>query len=390
MQHKNKMIVLSSPFPYWNGPNGVGIPGSGNAEEIKSLQASAVLFNYQSEPTWKIYVDGRQVTTLPATAKQGQAITIHDGVTYLGILPLKATDLGRDAEVTIERGTTQMFGKAEVTSALVINNYNFRRGQALAFGKDDFEEIDAAYGGFALELHDAEDFLSFAAFQKYMTEAEVQQSFDKSTHLHSVIYTSGEDVIEVAAPTVDDAESKGQISAEQFVRAVNKASPYPADEIKRDTNTSQMGTGGQLEKAGATLIHRPTAPAYLFVEPKSKTFRGMIPTPAGSWFHLELPCGLRLRTDGRVNMFDATVHGDGSIEIWHALNPRVESVGENFAHVLVIDRAKKRPIITLNGKPFAPRSNRIEGQDAWLLPLNEKSTPGLQVIESRLQSIEQL
>ena len=40
---------------------------------------------------------------LPFTCKQGQKITIHDGVSYLGIIPLPATDLGRDAEVILQR-----------------------------------------------------------------------------------------------------------------------------------------------------------------------------------------------------------------------------------------------------------------------------------------------
>ena len=75
------------------------------------MQSSIALYNYQATPDWEIYVDGRRVETLPFKARQGQRITIKDGVTYLGIIPLPATDLGRTDEVVLREGEEQTFEK---------------------------------------------------------------------------------------------------------------------------------------------------------------------------------------------------------------------------------------------------------------------------------------
>ena len=40
----------------------------------------------------------------PVSLKAGQVITIKDGVSYIGIIPLPATDLGRTDEVVIGSG----------------------------------------------------------------------------------------------------------------------------------------------------------------------------------------------------------------------------------------------------------------------------------------------
>src|SRR5204862_410015 len=68
--------------------------------------------------------------TLPFKAKQGQRITIKDGVTYLGIIPLPATDLGRSDEVVLREGEEQTFEKMKFRPALVIDSFNLQRDSA--------------------------------------------------------------------------------------------------------------------------------------------------------------------------------------------------------------------------------------------------------------------
>jgi hypothetical protein len=92
LQHKNKLITVTSPY------NMSGRKG------VMSLQSTIAFYNYQApKPNWEIYLDGHKIDALPVTCKQGQRITIKDGVTYIGVIPLPATNLGRDTEVVLHQ-----------------------------------------------------------------------------------------------------------------------------------------------------------------------------------------------------------------------------------------------------------------------------------------------
>ena len=97
-QHGNKLIMLAKPQPnVIKERAGECQFGSRRqpAREIKSVQCSAALFSFEKPaPTWKIYIEDKKVESLPATAKYGQVITIHDGVSYLALRPLPTDDLG--------------------------------------------------------------------------------------------------------------------------------------------------------------------------------------------------------------------------------------------------------------------------------------------------------
>lgn len=102
LQHGGKLIVATSPWPYGNWIN--------ERREIKSLQSTIALYNLdQPEPTWEIYIDGSRVTKLPAKARASQRITIRDGVAYLGVIPLSATNLGRHDEIVLRPGEPQTY-----------------------------------------------------------------------------------------------------------------------------------------------------------------------------------------------------------------------------------------------------------------------------------------
>ncbi len=385
LQHVNKMIVLGSPFKMWNNDKGVGFPGDGSVHEVNSLQTSIALFNLEPEDQrgWRFHVDGQAVTSLPVTAKQGQVITVQDGVTYLGIIPLESADLGRDTEVSIHPGQTQEWSKIEVTPTVVIDNYFFRRDEPLAHGRDDFEKIDAAHGGFYIEFADAEDFDSFEAFQSHMAGVAIEQAFDADQKRHAVTVRSGDDVIEASIPTVNPDGATGGVGGEKFVRQINGGPAYPADGILRDTSTSQAGEGGQLAKGGATLRHRAGASAYLQHEPITGTFRAMIPTPKGSMLDLTLPGERRLRTDGRVNLFDVIVHPDGAVEVFHENHPNAMP-GDNFATVLVIEGLAEDAKVSKNGEVIEAASVKIDGKPARVVPINHKPTPDADKLAERL------
>jgi hypothetical protein len=91
-------------------------------------------------------------------------------VSYLAILPMPATDLGRDAEIEIAAGRR---GKAPPTDAMVapaltISMFNLRsRDRPIAPARPQ-RRCTRTYGGFVLELGDAEQHGSFEAFVRHI------------------------------------------------------------------------------------------------------------------------------------------------------------------------------------------------------------------------------
>jgi hypothetical protein len=169
-QDGNRLIMLAKPKPqviqqmaaehqYGNRKQ--------PAQEIKSVQCTAALFSYeQPQPTWQIFVGDKKIDSLPATAKLGQAIVIRDGVSYLAIRPLPTTDVGRDAEVTLEAGQPQMEAYHEavnVQPALFVNAYFYKKDAPI--GADALKQLENAYGGFVVEMGDEAEYGSFEKFR---------------------------------------------------------------------------------------------------------------------------------------------------------------------------------------------------------------------------------
>jgi len=115
-QHGNRLIMLARPNTGFMNQK---------KNEIKSIQCTAALFNFEDPTlTWQIFVDDRKVESLPATAKFGQVITVHDGVGYLAIRPFPTDDLGRDSDITLEPGVAQEpahHGNTRIQPALLVN-----------------------------------------------------------------------------------------------------------------------------------------------------------------------------------------------------------------------------------------------------------------------------
>ena len=109
-QSRNRAIVFAKP----HGNRQRFLDAAGN--EVSQLATVIGLWNFNAAPNWEIRIDDRKVETLPQRATSQQKILIRDGVTYLAIRPLPASDLGRDAEIEIGRGGG---GKADPTGAEV-------------------------------------------------------------------------------------------------------------------------------------------------------------------------------------------------------------------------------------------------------------------------------
>jgi len=387
LQHKNKLIFLSSPVEKLVYPGGAEVPVP---KELRSLQTTLGLFNYQANPTWEIYVDGQRVTQLPFTAKFSQRITIKDGPTYLAILPLGASDLGRDAEIVLKEGTPQMVGPnmGTLKPALLIESYNYKSETPMNQETADWAKVNSAYNGFVIEASDITEYPDLAAFQKHVQEAKLTTQFDEAAHLLNVDYTSGTDRLECGYNTLYDGDWNKNTPTDQcfIYRRINGAAPYLPKGINRDSTLSQQGTTGRLEKGGATLTLEPDVMGYLLTEPKSGTATAWNPLPVLTSFRLDLPEGISVQSDGKIGLLHVAIEPkSGRVVIDHAWPADTDPSKAELATALVVRGLANAPTVQFNGSPLAraPAKVTIGGAIAWVIPLGEK-TIGEAELEKRL------
>lgn len=358
-QHRNVLILLAQPRPVVIAERAAehkfGAQGTVPKQDITSVQCTAALFNYEKPaPTWEIFVDDQKVTALPATAKAGQAITIHDGVSYLALRPLPTDNLGRDTDVTIEAAEPQTQANHEQTRiqpALFIHANFYRRAAAL--GKTDLERLHGARSGFVVEMGDVKEYGSFAKFQEHVRRAMLTGD-PKAT----VTYTTGADTL---AASWDGFTVNGS----------DPAAVAREQGLWQDTTLSQMGKG-RLEKAGAVVERIGTTNQVLMLHafPRQKLYVAVNPVPAYQTYRFREPGGVGIVADGACSMGYWSVKDSREIEIKHLAfdgkpRERQEQSGGTAAQTLFITGTKGKPQVRLNGaettlKPW---------KDGWLVSL---------------------
>lgn len=361
LQHKNKMIVLTSPWKKEGYP-------AASVSKVNSLQITIGLFNFQKKPTWEMFVDGRRVTAYPVKVKAGQRITIHDGVSYTGIIPLPSTDLGRSDEVVITDQTgpmVKMQGGGEAKPTLLIEQYNLKQDTPLADGAD-WTKIDRAYGGFVIEVGDATEYKNFAAFQGHMNDAKMDVKWDDEKKQLDVSYRSGDDLMEAG---FRPEYSGGGTDALFPFRRVNGAWPYNAPGIDRDSTLTMQGTTGNLEKNGAVLNTEAGRMAYLQTEPISGTYAGFNPFPDPTFWSLNAPGGVTVKADGKLGLARVIVRPkENKMWVDYALRDDQKRDG-GMASALVVFGLKGAPTVELNGKAVRASTVTVDGQTAYAIPL---------------------
>lgn len=366
-QHRNRLLALTSPRVYTGG-----ILGGGLRNDIRSFQSAIALFNYAQPKTWELWVDDRKVESLPVTCRQGAKIAIRDGLTFVGIIPLPATDCGRDVEVQLSVGRTQYFesdGKPNgpgCTPALVIDSFWMRRDQPLTRDeKPVWEQLARAAGGFAVELADAGDFGGdFARFRQHLADATVTMQFDAENNIATATWTAGDTTLETATVTfVPDKENpERETGAPNLVRRlVNGRDATPRPGLQRDTPYCQQGYG-RLEKHGATLTMEDGRKGFLLVEPVAGVYCAWNPLPDLASWHFELPGGMSLRPDGKTGITRIVVDTKAQrVDIAHGLVPGQEGQ-EGVAQALLIRSAVPPTTVTFNGRPVQLEA---DGDNQW-------------------------
>ncbi|MHB9130988.1 MAG: hypothetical protein ACYDBB_07850 [Armatimonadota bacterium] len=381
LQHKNKMLLLSSP-------QDMRIKGDSlhNADPAKvtSLQTTLALFCFQQQPTWELYVDDQRVTQLPVSVKAGQRITLKDGVSYLGLIPLPSTNLGRDAEVVISADAREeeLQGGGRTKPSILINQYNYKSTQTVAAAGLDPAKVDQAYGGFLVEASDVTEYPTFAAFQQHLASAKVKTQWNEATRTLDVACQSGNDTLEVGyKPEYQVYSTQAVPTTECFTkRTVNGQWPYMAKGLDRDSNLTQQGTTGRLEKNGAVITCEPGRMAYLQTEPITGTYAAFNPLPDPTLFAVDLPGGVNVKADGRVGLLRLIVRPKEN-KVWVNYGVKADQQTPDMATTLLVFGLTGTPTIERNGKLMVkPATVKVNGHIAYLIPLADAAvkTKGLE------------
>ncbi|MBS3763974.1 MAG: hypothetical protein KGZ25_11805, partial [Planctomycetes bacterium] len=314
LHHENKMIVVTSPQA----------KHLKRGKKVSELKSTIAFYNYEEpEPSWKIYVDEEPVNSIPATANTEQLITIHDGESYIGIIPLPATDLGGGG-VRLHQPEPQTSKNTgvETQARLAIESYNLKTEKAQKVA-DRLKEMDAVYGGWIIEYGDSTEYEDFNDFQNHMENAVLETSWNPDDHVMDVTYKSGDDTLEMGVNTMYHGGRRGNTAHLFRYRKVNGKWPYLEKNLSRDTTITQQGRAPVLKKNGATLRSDRGTMGYLQTDPVSGTFVGFNPLPEMSFFQLQTPGKVKIQPDGRVGITRVMVRpSENIVRIDHALKDK--------------------------------------------------------------------
>jgi hypothetical protein len=369
LQSGPRMIIATSPIKLDSGYH------------ITGIQSSIGFFNYETpSPTWEIYVDGQRQGGLPIKAKAGQRITIKDGVSYIGIIPLPSTDLGRTNEVVLHAGVRQAYlGTFKATAALVVDNVFLQREKELPQDGTDWAAIDKAFGGFILEFGDAWSHKDFATFQKALQDATLETTFDAAKALHEVRYQTGKEVLEMGVFTTYDpgkgsADGPPALNTLFAYQRVNGKDAYLPAGVDRDSPFSQQATTGVIEKGGATLRTAPGQQAMLQWEPGTRTVSAWNPLPDLNSFSLTTPDGVEISADGKVGLACVTIEPAArTVTVDHAYHGEQEKEVDSASSLLASGMPEGFRIV-LNGAVRTDlKTVKIDGMPAFVIPLTATS-----------------
>jgi hypothetical protein len=328
-----------------------------NGQKIDKLSGAASPANPDPKYEWdrSLRVTGKN----SVFAKEGDRIYLKDGVTYLALIPVTLNALPREEQVEI----------AYEWPILYVNNFLYRDAKGA--------DLDAIYAaerkpsaGFVIELGDASEYGSFAAFRRHIEATKLTVAWNARGY-HDLAYRSGADTLEMgfAAWDMGKAFHEGNVGP-AYLRVNGKDDyGYPLG-IHRDSPWSIQGSTGKLSKGGATLESEPGYRTYLLAEGTSGTYTAYNPTPDPIFWRFLVPGGRTVRADGRVGLLRVRATGERLwIDAPRASTPPTPAM----ASALLLTGHTTKPQVTLNGQPLTKLATvKLEGMLAYVVPLAAK------------------
>lgn len=148
VQHRNAAMVLYNPHPYYN--------------PVKRIRTGIF------RPTWHhkpkaIYVGDLLVGDNNLITDTLAPITIDEGNCYVGITPLRLTDLGQSRHADLE------INVQDKELMILISSYEAWSPQELTY-----QQVINTHAGFVIEVQDASDWPDFESYRKSLAQAEVE------------------------------------------------------------------------------------------------------------------------------------------------------------------------------------------------------------------------
>ena len=323
---------------------------------INDTRADAVSGMHPEPPgNWEDRMTSARPNIPHVFAHDGDIITINDGVTYLGLIPVTANALERDqqVEITYEQ------------PLLLIHVYGYRSAKVL-----DLAQLYASktppQAGFVMEFGDASEYPDFAAFRRHMQAAKLTTQLESSGATLNITYASGNDVLEMGSRAVGEPK----------YRRANGQSPFLPEGIDRESPWSIQGTSGQLEIAGALLTTTPGQKAYLLAIPTADTYIAYNPLPDPNAFSLHVPAtgaaqaaGITVKANGKVSLLRLTMRPKEN-HLWIDYAAKPDQTGPEMATALLVSGTNLPPQVTINDQAAPqPQIVTTDGQVAYVVPL---------------------
>jgi hypothetical protein len=281
-------------------------------------------------------------------AKDGDIITIKDGVTYVGLIPLAVNPLERDRQVEI----------SYEYPTLAVHAFIYRGGKPLNLDRY-FNAEPKATAGFVVEMGDVTEYPTFEAFRKHMREVKLTVAWNAEKKYAEVNYASGKDTLEMAF-------DPGRYPA--VARKVNGQWPYLPAGILRESSWAVQGSVGKLEKGGAVLETQPGHHAYLEAVPQADTYIAYNPLPDPMPWKLTLPGGMTVQANGKLGLARITARPKANrLYIDYAWKAGQQNADTPTAlHVFGTANA---PAVMVNDKPAAVQEVTVDGVKGYAVAL---------------------
>ncbi len=404
LQRDNKMIYVMKP------PAREYLEEEANKEGFQEISSRVHIYCYGPDTEREIRLNGKPVTQFPATAKAGDVIAVHDGVSYAGFIALPATDLGRTSQVVV-RYTYPL---------LTLDNCILNAEKPVMPTEETWQTLQEATAGWIVEMGDVEEHGSFDKFCTHLAEAKLQTRWEPGAHTLHVAYASGGDNLEMGflanAERPDESWRSLPPSQVMAYQRVNGQWPYPDLGIDLDCPLAQMGKGPRLEKGGAVLEKPEKQMALLRVEPISGTYEAINPFAEPQPFTLRMPEGMTVRSEGPIGCARITARpqedtlwvdyylpppgGDRALEMlqedarqgkiagvypveqklsyYFRPDYDVRNMRRDSARAILVSGVDKEPTVILNGErlsgPFQKLS--LEGKSWYRIIIAERESAG--------------
>ena len=376
IQHDNRLIVLSSP----NSNLGYeGVPGQSTPSQIQSLQTTLGMITLHSG--WYLLLDG-QPATPPFTATANQRIVIVDGVSFIGIIPLPGTNLGRNVEVEVltDGVQTPMHSNAgTLAESLRINAYNYR-GSSVPLSFFNTTTLNRSWGGYAILTGDHTEYEDALAFDSALGSGTLTSSWNNTNGQLSISWLLGDDTVNcVFVPEQSSQSIPVSTSGNSLlpVRNVNGQTLYLPSDTLRECNLSVIGSRGNYTKNGFTYRKKTNSIGYFLTDPVNNIAEAWNPLTTPGFLSLGLPGGGRIDTYGNVGIARITAYvNDNRVDIDGAIP------APGLATIASVRGMSSDTEVFLNGQLALTVGEETENGYVQFVSLDNEPLPEIEVLLS--------